>query len=77
MFDNELYMTELEQAFDNLAHTGVPHDANPPGRGSGRYGWGTGEHAFQHEPWYGWYQQRQKWLAEGLSDKEIYEKILG
>lgn len=34
---------------DELMHEGKAHDENPPGRGSGRYGWGTGEHAFQRE----------------------------
>ena len=31
-----------------LAHKGVGHDDNPPGRGSGRFGWGTGKNAYQH-----------------------------
>lgn len=31
-----------------LAHVGVGHEDNPPGRGSGRYGFGTGENAYQH-----------------------------
>lgn len=68
MFDNELYVLEL-------LHSGVAHDSNPPGRGSGRYGWGTGGRAFQHETWYAWYQQRDKWKEQGLSDKEIAEKM--
>ena len=34
----------------DLIHTGVSHDSNPPGRGSGRYGWGTGENTEQHQP---------------------------
>ena len=33
---------------DYLMHEGVAHDEDPPGRGSGRYGWGTGEIPFQH-----------------------------
>lgn len=32
-----------------LYHTGVAHDANPPGRGSGRYGFGSGANPFQHQ----------------------------
>ena len=31
-----------------LVHEGVAHDENPPGRGSGRFGWGTGRNAYQH-----------------------------
>ena len=31
-----------------LVHDGVAHDENPPGRGSGRFGWGTGKNAYQH-----------------------------
>lgn len=33
-----------------LQHSGVAHDENPPGRGSGRYGFGTGDNPFQREP---------------------------
>lgn len=33
---------------EELEHTGVAHDENPPGRGSGRFGWGTGKNAYQH-----------------------------
>ena len=33
----------------DLIHTGVAHDSNPPGRGSGRYAWGTGENPGQHQ----------------------------
>ena len=35
---------------DELRHSGVAHDENPPGRGSGRYEWGTGENPYQREP---------------------------
>lgn len=31
-----------------LIHEGVAHDANPPGPGSGRYPWGSGERQYQH-----------------------------
>lgn len=34
---------------DELEHVGVGHDDDPPGRGSGRYGYGSGENPFQHE----------------------------
>ena len=32
---------------DEFAHSGVAHDENPPGRGSGRYGYGTGKNPYQ------------------------------
>ena len=32
-----------------LYHEGRAHDENPPGRGSGRWGWGTGENPYQRE----------------------------
>ena len=32
-----------------LYHEGRAHDENPPSRGSGRYGWGTGENPYQRE----------------------------
>lgn len=33
-----------------LGHSGVAHDENPPGRGSGRHPFGSGERPYQHEP---------------------------
>lgn len=34
---------------EELIHVGVGHDDDPPGRGSGRFGYGTGENPLQHE----------------------------
>lgn len=34
--------------YDELYHSGVAHDEDPPGRGSGRYGYGTGKNPYQH-----------------------------
>ena len=59
--DDELY----------LAHIGVAHDENPPGPGSGRYAWGTGENPNQREPFSTGFYRTMK--AEGLSDKEIIQ----
>lgn len=39
-------MDEFEMDF--LMHEGRAHDENPPGRGSGRYGYGTGDNPYQH-----------------------------
>lgn len=33
---------------EELEHAGVGHDDDPPGRGSGRFGWGTGKNSYQH-----------------------------
>ena len=35
--------------FNELVHTGVAHDDNPPGRGSGRWAYGSGENPYQHQ----------------------------
>lgn len=50
-------------------HYGKAHDENPPGRGSGRYPFGTGERQHQHS----WdvYSRIKKLKASGMSDKEI------
>lgn len=37
----------MEENIDILEHSGIAHDENPPGRGSGRYPWGSGDKAFQ------------------------------
>ena len=80
MFDNDVYLDELALGFSYLEHVGKAHDADPPGRGSGRYGWGTGDRAFQHEAWYGWYKEREKLQnelkAQGLKGVEL-DKAIG
>ena len=65
---------------DYIAHRGIGHDDNPPGRGSGRYEFGSGENPGQHEPWYKWsrtedYQEKaeliREYKKEGYSDDDI------
>lgn len=52
-----------------LQHEGKAHDENPPGRGSGRYGWGSGDAGFQRQrDFYSAYQHLKK---KGLTEKEI------
>lgn len=52
-----------------LQHEGRAHDENPPGRGSGRYGWGSGDAGFQRQrDFYSAYQHLKK---KGLTEKEI------
>lgn len=43
-----MYAIIIEQK-DDLMHVGKGHDDNPPGRGSGRYPYGSGERPFKGE----------------------------
>lgn len=52
-----------------LMHSGKGHDENPPGRGSGRYPWGSGERQHQHS--WDTLSRISKLRASGMSDKEI------
>lgn len=49
--DVDLYFDEFLRVTnpDTLAHHGVAHDENPPGRGSGRYPYGQGNRPNQHQ----------------------------
>ena len=58
-----------------LLHTGVGHDDNPPGRGSGRFGWGTGENPGQHQ--YNFISEVARLKAKGFKDGEIATMLLG
>lgn len=50
-------------------HSGKAHDENPPGRGSGRYPYGSGNRIHQHS----WdvYSRIEKLRASGMEPKEI------
>lgn len=61
--------------YEYLEHSGVAHDENPPGRGSGRYGWGTGENPYQHQ--FNLKAEVSKLKAQGLKDGEIAKILLG
>lgn len=54
-------------------HSGKAHDENPPGRGSGRYPWGSGNRKHQHS----WDVKSRidKMLAEGKTPKEIAKEL--
>lgn len=39
----------LAEYNDELLHAGVGHDNDPPGVGSGRYQWGSGDNPYQHD----------------------------
>lgn len=60
-------------SLDILQHSGVAHDENPPGRGSGRYGWGTGKYAFQRPK--DFLERVYKYRNLGMSDKKIAEEF--
>lgn len=60
---------------DILVHTGVAHDENPPGRGSGRYAYGSGENPYQHQ--FTFLSEVNKLRKSGLTDSEIAKMLLG
>lgn len=59
----------MEEQLDILIeHSGVAHDENPPGRGSGRWPWGSGNKPFQRPSDF---LSRVEYLKQrGLSEKE-------
>lgn len=58
-----------------LIHSGVGHDDDPPGRGSGRYGWGTGDNPYQHQ--FDFLSEVTKLKKKGISEAEIAKMLLG
>ena len=58
-----------------LSHIGVGHLDDPPGRGSGRYGWGTGEHPYQRQS--DFKSTVQKLLSSGMTKDQIAKYLLG
>lgn len=58
-----------------IYHTGVGHDDDPPGRGSGRYGWGTGDNPGQHQ--FDFLSEVKKLKKRGLKDADIAKMLLG
>ena len=58
----------MEEQIDILQHDGVAHDENPPGRGSGRWPWGSGDKPFQRPK--DFLQQIERLKAMGLSQKD-------
>lgn len=58
-----------------ILHTGVGHEDDPPGRGSGRYGWGTGENPGQHQ--FNFLSEVDVLRKRGLKDADIAKMLLG
>ena len=52
-----------------ICHEGVGHLDNPPGRGSGRYAWGSGENPYQrNEDFHRVYNDLKN---QGMTDAEM------
>lgn len=58
-----------------LTHSGVGHEDNPPGRGSGRFAWGSGENPGQHQ--FDFLSEVKNYKKKGLRDGEIARILLG
>ena len=58
-----------------LMHLGIGHLDDPPGRGSGRYGWGTGDNPYQHQN--NFTNLVEKYRKEGMNDDDIAALLLG
>lgn len=58
-----------------IMHEGVGHLDNPPGRGSGRYSWGSGENPYQHQD--NFQTAVNKLRSQGLGDGEIAKLLIG
>ena len=60
---------------NELFHLGVGHEDDPPGRGSGRYGWGTGANPGQHQ--FDFLSEVNSLKKKGFKDAEIAKMLLG
>ena len=68
----------MNSAYENqndITHSGVAHDENPPGRGSGRFGWGTGENPYQHM--FNFLQEANSKRKAGMSEGDIAKALIG
>ena len=67
-------MREVMQAADYLKHVGVAHDENPPGRGSGRYAFGSGDGKYQRlgKDFYDRYLELSK---SGMKEVDIAKEL--
>lgn len=58
-----------------IVHRGVAHDENPPGRGSGRHPYGSGENPYQHQSTF--LSEVYRLRKKGFKDTEIAKTLLG
>lgn len=61
--------------FMTIYHSGIAHDDNPPGRGSGRFAWGSGENPGQHR--FDFISEVDSLKKKGLTETQIAETLLG
>ena len=61
--------------YNELYHIGVGHDENPPGRGSGRYEYGSGDNPEQHQ--FTLRSEVNRLVKDGYSKKDIAKMLLG
>lgn len=62
-------------AYNDILHTGVGHLDSPPGRGSGRYAWGSGDNPGQHQ--FDFLSEVKRLKKSGIKDPEIAKMLLG
>lgn len=60
---------------EQFSHSGVGHLDGPPGRGSGRFAWGSGENPGQHQ--HNFLTEYSGLKKEGLTDGQIATILLG
>ena len=73
--EQQYLIRQIRAAHDDyLLHYGVGHDDNPPGVGSGRYPYGSGENPGQHQP-YTLAKQVKELKEQGLTAREIAEGL--
>lgn len=60
---------------DFIIHSGVGHDDDPPGRGSGRYAWGSGDNPMQHQ--FNFLSEVEKMKKKGIPESEIAKILIG
>ena len=78
IFLDELSKEEIEclndlTLEDYISHHGVGHDDDPPGRGSGRLPWGSGENPGQHLT--GYEARRKELKKKGFTETQIAEAL--
>lgn len=80
--ENLIYIRELVKEVSNpvlaemneaLMHEGVAHDENPPGRGSGRFAYGSGKNPYQHAD--DFVTRVRRLRAQGKTDAEIADEL--
>lgn len=60
---------------DYIEHFGVGHDDAPPGPGSGRFRWGSGDNPGQHQ--FNFISEYNQYKKTGMTDGEIAKIMLG